>query len=58
MILFPSHGLPGQVLIGGGGMPRVKMPRVMAAKQARTIRCINRDGEVVIKTAQDSSKSK
>ena len=42
--------------IGGGGMPRVKMPKVMAAKQARIDSLYKRDGEVVIKTAQDNSE--
>ncbi|QRG86535.1 [FeFe] hydrogenase, group A [Bulleidia sp. zg-1006] len=40
--------------IGGGGMPRVKMPKVMAAKQARIDSLYKRDGEVVIKAAQDN----
>lgn len=40
--------------IGGGGMPRVKMPKVLAAKQARIDSLYKRDGEVTIKAAQDN----
>ncbi len=40
--------------IGGGGMPRVKMPKVLAAKKARIDSLYKRDSEVLIKAAQDN----
>ena len=40
--------------IGGGGMPRVKMPQVKAAREARIASLYNRDSQVKVKAACDN----